>query len=150
MAEKHMQILTNLIKAVSNVTDLSSSTSRTTSSVSNSNEETPDVESAIKRLFPSTDETTHATVSNQSKARENGESNYGSHVEDGIPDRRPVSNITRFNPNSVYRPKSAKAAKSSTSKAPIVKKVSYCNTTASIEMKSVKLGCDLTTWSQGQ
>ena len=89
MAEKHMQILTNLIKAVSNVTDLSSS--RTTSCVSNSKEETPGVESAIKRLFPSTDQAAHATVSNQSKARENGESNYGSHFEEGIPDRRPVS-----------------------------------------------------------
>ena len=75
-----MQILTNLIKAVSIVTDLSSS--RATSSVSNRNEETPGVESAIKRLFPSTDQATHATVSNQSKARENGESNYGSHVEE--------------------------------------------------------------------
>ena len=99
MAEKHMQILTNLIKAVSNVTDLSSS--RTTSSVSNSNEETPNVESAIKRIFPSTDQATHATVSNQSKARENGESNYGSHVEEEIPDRRPISHVTRFNRNSV-------------------------------------------------
>ena len=69
MAEKHMQILTNLIKAVSNVTDLNFS--KTTSSVSNSNEETPDVESTIKRLFPSTDQATHATVSNQSKVREN-------------------------------------------------------------------------------
>ena len=100
MAENHMQILTNLIKAVSNVTDLSSSW--TTNSDSNSNEETPDVENTIKRLLPSTNQATHATVSNQSKARENGKSNHGSHVEEGIPDRRPVSNITRFNPNSVY------------------------------------------------
>ena len=38
--------------------------------------------SLLKRLFPSTDQATHATVSNQSKARENGESNYGTHVED--------------------------------------------------------------------
>ena len=134
MAEKHMQILTNLIKAVTNVTDLSSS--RTTSNVSNSNEETSGVESAIKRLFPSTDQATHATVSNQSKARENGESSYGSHFEEGIPDRRPVSNITRFDPNSVYKPKSAKRAKSSTSKAPNAKK--QRNTTASNERKSVK------------
>ena len=134
MAEKHMQILTNLIKAVSNVTDLSSS--RMTSSVSNNNEETADVESAIKRLFPSTDQATHATVSNQSKAHKNGESSYGSHAEEGIPDRRPVFNVARFNPNFVYKPKSAKRAKSSASKAPIAKK--QRNTTASIERKSVK------------
>ena len=82
------------------------------------------VESAIKRLFPSTDQATHAIVSNQSKAHENGESSYGSHVEEGIPYRWPVPNITRFKP------------KSSTSKAPIAKK--QRNTTASIERKSVK------------
>ena len=135
MAEKHMQILTNLIKAVTNVTDLSSS--RTTNNVSNSNEETSGVESAIKRLFPSTDQATHATVSNQCKARENGESSYGSHVEEGIPDRRPVSNITRFDPNSVYKPKSAKRAKSRQPQKHQLQKKQR-NTTGSIERKSVK------------
>ena len=132
MADKHMQILSNLIKAVSNVAERGSS--RSGGGFSSSDETSTSVENSIKRLFPSTDQTakfSQGTVPNQANARETNDSD-----EEGneMPDRQRVSNITHFNPNSIYRPKSGKRAKSSTSKAPKKQR----NTNTATERKCVK------------
>ena len=91
-----------------------------TSSVSNRNEETPAVESAIKRLFPTFRPQTRQHMplfqTNPRRAKT-------AKVIMAVMLRKEYLIagqyliLLRFNPNSVYRPKSAKRVKSSTSKA---------------------------------
>ena len=100
MADKHMQILANLIKAVNNVAD------RRTSHESNSEgSSTATVEETIKRLFPSTEgrsaNTTRNTVPEARESRSSEQRNENL-------DRHPVASIAHFNPSNVYRPKAGK------------------------------------------
>lgn len=115
MADKHVEILSNLIKAVSNVAD------RGTSSESNRDESSSaSVEETIRRLFPSTEvtgsiNTTSTVEARESTARRSSES---SRERNENMDRQPIAIIPRFVPSNNYRPKAGKKAKSSSSKAP--------------------------------
>ncbi|CAB3987907.1 G2 M phase-specific E3 ubiquitin- ligase-like [Paramuricea clavata] len=112
MADKHMQILANLIKAVTNVADRG--TSQESNIEGSEGSSSVSVEETIKRLFPSTEggqgaNATKNTVLGERAVEQERNEN---------PDRHTVASIVRFNPSTVYRPKAGKRAKSSSSKAP--------------------------------
>lgn len=126
MADKHMQIVCNLIKAVTNVADRgTSSNNQGSSSIS--------VEETIKRLFPSTQggQGTNATTPRNTVLRDQSAVEQERNEN---PDRLTVASIARFNPSTVYRPKAGKRAKSSSSKAPKKQRTKASGT----ERKSVK------------
>ena len=103
MAERKIQILFNLIKAVSNIADRGSNTSSSTS------ENIGNVNYTIRRLFPSIGVATQPTnILGRTKAQ--GVTNE-THV-----DRSHVGTIPRFNLNTIYRPKTEKRTKSTSSK----------------------------------
>ena len=112
-----MQILTNLIKAVSNVAK--HGTPQPESTQYSGGDSTASVEDAIKRLFPSTEGQSQRNIQ-QGQLGELNAPDYSitSTDERNAPDRHHVADITRFNPRNTYRPKSGKKAKSSSSQAP--------------------------------
>ena len=113
MANRQVQILSNLIKAVSNVAE--SGAAPSTSHGLNSEQSNTSVEEAIRRLFPSTastSQTGNLTTENgpSSRTRENHNVNGNAVGENS--DRN-----TGFNPSNVYIPSGKKRAKSFSSKA---------------------------------
>ena len=124
MAEKHMQILTNLHKSSENVTDLSFS--RATSSVSNRNEETPDVESAIKRLFPSTDRQHMPLFQTNPRRAKTAKVIMAVMLRKEYLIGGQYLILLRFNPNSVYRPKSANQGAFHVNRTPKLRRSKIC------------------------